>query len=55
MNEKTPGQIAYEANAEWHGYKGRMAQWEDASPADVAKWDFIGQKVAQAVSPVPEP
>ena len=54
MNEKTPGQIAYEAYAEWNGYRGRMASWEHASPSDRAKFDFTGQKVAQAVSPVPD-
>lgn len=55
MNEKTPGQIAFEAHIEWHGYRGRFADWHRASPADQAKWDFIGQAVAQAVAPVPEP
>jgi hypothetical protein len=55
MNEKTPGQIAFEANAEWHGYPRKAFQWENASPGDKAKWDFIGQAVAKAVSPVPDP
>lgn len=56
MNEKTPGQIAYEAYAEWQGWRptGRLS-WENASPSDRAKFDFIGQKVAQAVCPVTDP
>jgi hypothetical protein len=56
MNERTPGQIAYEAWAEWQGWtKIRRLSWEHASPSDRAKFNFIGQKVAQAVAPVPDP
>lgn len=55
MKEKTPGQIAYEAHMEWLGYPAGKMRWETASPADKAKFDFIGQAVAKAVSPVPDP
>lgn len=55
MTEKTPGQIAFEADAEWRGFTGKSASWEHASPADRAKFDFIGQAVAKAVCPVPDP
>ena len=55
MTDKTPGQIAYEAWVTWKGYPERMCNWAKASPEDHAKWDFIGQAVAQAVAPVPEP
>jgi hypothetical protein len=53
MDEKTPGQIAFEANAKWNGYPEKASRWEHASPADRAKFDFIGQAVARAVSPMP--
>lgn len=55
MNEKTPGQIAYEAWRTWHGYPERIFTWDRATPAEVAKWNFIGEAVASAVMPAWSP
>jgi len=55
MDEKTPGQIAFEAAARWQGRPQRYSRWENASPSDKARFDFIGQAVAEAVCPVPDP
>ena len=51
MRDKTLGQIAWEANKQWHGHP---RQWADISLNEKTCWEHIGQAVGQAVAPLPE-
>lgn len=51
MNDKTLGQIAWEACKEWQGHP---RQWQDISLNEQKCYEHIARAVAQAVAPLPE-
>lgn len=52
MEDKTPGQIAFEAHVRWHGGNSHYQFWEDLPAGAQAEWEYVGQAVAQAVAPI---
>lgn len=53
MEDKTPGQIAFEAYVQWHGRdRSPYKSWQDIPAGKKAEWEYVGPAVAQAVAPI---